>query len=239
MRLLLVENARSAWAPPNFDDCSSVVRAETPDEALSILRHDTVDMILIDLASFVEGGFAFIRQLRASRNDTPLVALAGCDSGARVRALGLGADDAIALPVDSDELRARIAAVARRHRGHKQSSVKIGDLSLSEETREVRVGNIPMPLTRKEYSTLDLLVSRRGSVVTKDMFLDHLYSGLIGPDPKIFDVLVCTLRKKLATLGAHDLIGTVRGQGYTFWRRNQGISASVVAGHTGPVCAAP
>jgi two-component system, cell cycle response regulator CtrA len=215
MRLLVLENPTSAWAPPICDDRSFVVRADTPDEGLSILRHDTVDMVVVDLTSLVDRGLAFIRQLRAARDDTPLVALTGLDANTRVRALGLGADDAIAHPVDPDEFWARLAAVVRRYRGFSQSSLQCGDLVLSSATREVRFREVPLHLPYKEYSMLELLVLRQGTVVTKDLFLNHLYGGLDEPDPKLIDVFICKLRKKLATLGANDLIGTIRGKGYT------------------------
>jgi two-component system cell cycle response regulator CtrA len=116
--------------------------------------------------------------------------------------------------MDIGELTARIQAVFRRHRGYSRSVLKVGDLSLSVETREVRFRDRLIHVTGKEYSTLELLVLRRGQFITKDMFLNHLYGGMDEPDTKIIDVLVCKLRKKLTTAGADGLIGTVWGRGY-------------------------
>ena len=152
MRLLVVAESGSLAASQIWHDGSFVVHGDTPDEALSTLRHKTVDVVVVDIKSHPEEGLAFIRQLRVARNDTPLVALAGHDTNDRVRALSLGADDAIALPVDLSELRARIAAVARRHKGLSQSLVQLGELSLSLESREVTFRSIPVRLTTKEYT---------------------------------------------------------------------------------------
>jgi two-component system cell cycle response regulator CtrA len=197
------------------DDRSFVVHADAPEEAISILRHETVDVVVVDIESFAEDGFALIRRLRGARNDTPVVVLTGHYPDDGVRALRLGADDAMALPVDASELRARIAAVTRRHKGLSQSLAEVGALSLSLESREVRFGDTPMHLTPKEFSMLELLVVRRGQIVTKDMFLNHLYGGMDEPELKIIDVFICKLRRRLSKVGADEMIETIWGRGYT------------------------
>ena len=83
------------------------------------------------------------------------------------------------------------------------------------DSREVLVGNAPVHLTGKEYSILELLVLRKGMVLTKEAFLNHLYGGMDEPEMKIIDVFICKLRKKLAQAGEGNLIGTVWGRGYT------------------------
>jgi two-component system, cell cycle response regulator CtrA len=143
-----------------------------------------------------------------------LVALTGNRSDDRIRALGLGADDAISQPVDRDELRARITSVARRHKGHSQSLLRSGVLSLSIDSREVLINGRPVKITGKEYLMLEILMLRKGQTVTKDMFLNHLYHGVDEADTKIIDVLICKLRRKLNAAGATDVIATVWGQGY-------------------------
>jgi two-component system cell cycle response regulator CtrA len=225
MRLLVIERNRSLTDSQLCDDRSFVVCAGSPDEALLILRHETVDAVVLDVTAFSEAGFTFIRQLRTARNDTPLVALMGHQSADRVRALRLGADEAITQPVDSGELRARIAAVVRRNKGFSRSLTQVGDLSLSPETREVSYRNIPVHLTGREYSLLELLVLRRGRVVSKEMFLSYLYNGMDEPELSIVDVFMCKLRRRLNSVGADGMIGTVRGEGYTL--RNVGGGATL------------
>ncbi len=82
-----------------------------------------------------------------------------------------------------------------------------------------------MHLTGKEYAILELLVLRKGMVLTKDAFLNHLYGGIDEPEMKIIDVFICKLRKKLAQAGAESLIGTVWGRGYMI-REQQDNAAS-------------
>jgi two-component system cell cycle response regulator CtrA len=214
MRLLLVEKTPRGNDSQFCDDRSFVARADTPDQALTMLRHETFDLVVVDLDSLSEQGFAFIQRLRTAENDIPLVALTGPQAHERVRAFGLGADDAIAKPVDTAELQARILTVARRHKGCSQSLVRFGGLSLSRATREVLFRNIPVRLTASEYLMLELLVLRKGQVVSKTMFLNHLYAGMDEPETKIIDVFICKLRRKLNHVGATGIIGTVWGQGY-------------------------
>jgi two-component system cell cycle response regulator CtrA len=133
---------------------------------------------------------------------------------ARVKALSLGADDFIIKPYDKAELLARMQAIVRRSKGFSQPTVRMGRLELNLESREVSVDGRDVHLTGKEYSILELLVLRKGMVLTKEAFLNHLYGGMDEPEVKIIDVFVCKLRKKLARAGADGIIGTIWGRGY-------------------------
>jgi two-component system cell cycle response regulator CtrA len=135
-------------------------------------------------------------------------------AGAKVKGFGVGADDFISKPFDRDELIARIQAVIRRSKGYSQPALRIGNLQLNLDSREVQANGNPVHLTGKEYAILELLVLRRGMVLTKEAFLNHLYGGIDEPEMKIIDVFICKLRKKLAQAGAGNLIGTVWGRGY-------------------------
>ena len=105
-------------------------------------------------------------------------------------------------------------AVIRRSKGFSQPTLKIGPLELNLDSRDVMIDGVPVRLTGKEYSILELLVLRRGMVLTKEAFLNHLYGGMDEPELKIIDVFICKLRKKLAAYGAASLIGTIWGRGY-------------------------
>jgi two-component system cell cycle response regulator CtrA len=131
-----------------------------------------------------------------------------------VKGFGMGADDFITKPFDSQELLARIHAVVRRAKGFSQPTLSVGPLLLNLGSREVSVEGRPVHLTGKEYGILELLTLRKGVVLTKEAFLNHLYGGMDEPEVKIIDVFICKLRKKLATAGADNLIGTVWGRGY-------------------------
>jgi two-component system cell cycle response regulator CtrA len=90
----------------------------------------------------------------------------------------------------------------------------VGPLRLNLDSRQVLVRDVPVHLTGKEYAILELLVLRKGMVLTKEAFLNHLYGGMDEPEMKIIDVFICKLRRKLQLAGADNLIGTVWGRGY-------------------------
>jgi two-component system, cell cycle response regulator CtrA len=192
-----------------------VDQTDSGEEALELLRHYEYDIVLLDLALPDIEGFEVVRRMRISRNDTPVIILSGLTMPqARVRALSLGADDFITKPFDKAELLARMQAIVRRCKGFSQPAVRLGSLELNLDSREVTVNGKEVRLTGKEYSILELLVLRKGMVLTKEAFLNHLYGGLDEPEVKIIDVFVCKLRKKLALAGADNMIGTIWGRGY-------------------------
>ena len=226
MRLLLVAKGACPWTSQICDDRSFVVPADTLDEALSLFRHETFDLVILDVTSFTEGGFAFIRHVRAEGNDTPIVAITGRHAADRTRVLSLGADDAISQPVDSGDLTARIAAVCRRHRGYAQSPIQVGALSLSLDSHAVSFRDIPVRLTITEYAMLELLVLRKGQVVSKERFLNYLYGGVNEPKNKIIAVFICMIRSKLVSVGGAGVIATVWGRGHTIRAIGEQMPAS-------------
>jgi two-component system cell cycle response regulator CtrA len=118
-------------------------------------------------------------------------------------------------PFHKDELVARIHAIVRRSRGHAQSVIETDDLVLNLDTKTVEVNGARVHLTSKEYQMLELLSLRKGTTLTKEMFLNHLYGGIDEPEMKIIDVFICKLRKKLANAsGGKNYIETVWGRGY-------------------------
>ncbi len=108
-----------------------------------------------------------------------------------------------------------IPALVRPSKGHSESLIRTRGLTVNINTRTVEVDDQALHLTGKEYGILVLLSLNKGSIVTKEMFLNHLYGGLDEPDPKIIDVFICKLRKKLkAATGSNDYIETLGGRGY-------------------------
>src|SRR5262245_52248277 len=174
------------------------------------------DIILLDLNLPDMSGFEVLRSLRVSKVKTPiliLTGLAGIED--KVRGLGFGADDYMTKPFHKGELVARIHAIVRRSRGHAQSVIQTGDLVVNLDTKTVEVNGARVHLTGKEYQMLELLSLRKGTTLTKEMFLNHLYGGMDGPEIKIIDVFMCKLRRKLAgAWNGRDYIETVWGRGY-------------------------
>jgi two-component system cell cycle response regulator CtrA len=196
-------------------DGGVVDHVATGEEGLELARRCDYDIVLLDLMLPDIEGFEVVRRMRSSRNETLVLILSGLSRPqAKVKGLGLGADDFISKPFDKAGLLARMQALVRRSKGYSQPSLRVGSLLLNLGSHEVAVDDQPVHLTGKEYAILELLVLRKGMVVSKEGFLNHLYGGMDEPEMKIIDVFICKLRKKLATAGADNLIGTVWGRGY-------------------------
>jgi two-component system cell cycle response regulator CtrA len=174
------------------------------------------DLILLDLNLPDMSGFEVLRKLRAARIDTPILILSGLASlEDKIKGLGLGADDFVPKPFHKDELVARIRAIVRRSQGHAQALIATGSLLVNLDTKTVSIDDVRINLTAKEYQILELLSLRKGSTLTKEMFLNNLYGGMDEPESKIIDVFICKLRKKLAGASqGRNFIETVWGRGY-------------------------
>ncbi len=185
------------------------------EEALEMLRHYDYDLAVLDLDLPDMEGSDLVRRMRHARHPVPALVLSdSAQASVRIRAFAAGADDVVSKPFDQTELVARIQAILRRSKGYAAPVLQIANLRLNLDSREVMVDERPVHLTGKEYSILELLVLRKGIVLTKDAFLNHLYGGMDEPEMKIIDVFICKLRKKLQIAGAGNLIGTIWGRGY-------------------------
>ena len=137
------------------------------------------------------------------------------DTESKLRGFGFGADDYMTKPFNHQELQARIQAIIRRSKGHSQAMVELGDLTINLDTRTAEIRGKELKLTGKEYQILELLSLRKGNVIGKEAFLNHLYGGIDEPEAKIVDVFVCKLRKKLSdAMDGQNMIETVWGRGY-------------------------
>jgi two-component system cell cycle response regulator CtrA len=226
MRALLVEDdLTTARGITMMLRLASVITdtATTGEEALEMAGLYDYDIVVLDIMLPDMEGYEVVRRLRGNRVETPVLVLSGLSRPqAKVRALGMGADDFITKPFDQQELVARVQAIIRRAKGFSQPTLAVGTLSLNLGSREVRVNEREIHLTGKEYAILELLTLRKGLVLTKEVFLNHLYGGIDEPEAKIIDVFICKLRKKLAQAGAGELIGTVWGRGYVLREPHQG-----------------
>ena len=161
-------------------------------------------------------GYEVLRKLRMARVEVPILILTGQEgTEAKLKGFGAGADDFLTKPFDREELIARIHAIVRRSKGHAQSIIQTGRIAVNLDAKTVEADGVPVHLTGKEYQMLELLSLRKGSTLTKEMFLNHLYGGMDEPEVKIIDVFICKLRKKLASAtGGENYIETVWGRGY-------------------------
>ena len=186
------------------------------EDGLEIGKLYDYDIIVLDLMLPDIDGYEVLRRLRAAKVRTPILILSGLNEpDDKIKGFGIGADDYLTKPFDKREFIARIQAIVRRAKGHSESVIHTGKLTVNLDTRSVEVEGQPVHLTGKEYGILELLSLRKGTTLTKEMFLNHLYGGMDEPELKIIDVFVCKLRKKLvAATGGSNYIETVWGRGY-------------------------
>ena len=219
MRVLLIEDdsamARSIELMLRSEGLN-VYTTDLGEEGIDLGKLYDYDIIVLDLQLPDMSGFEVLKALRVAKVQTPVLILSGnAIVEAKVKALGFGADDYMTKPFHKDELVARIQAVVRRSEGHSQSVITTGKLTVNLDAKTVEVDGARVHLTGKEYQMLELLSLRKGTTLTKEMFLNHLYGGMDEPELKIIDVFICKLRKKLAAANeGANYIETVWGRGY-------------------------
>ena len=231
MRVLLIEDD-SATAR----SIESILKSEgyicdltdLGEDGLEIGKLYEYDLIILDLILPDMDGFEVLRRLRASHIQTPILLLSGLSQvDDKVKGLGFGADDYLTKPFNKTELLARAHAIVRRSRGHSESIIRAGRLMVNLKERAVYIDNEPLALTGKEYAILELLALRKGTTLTKEMFLNHLYGGMDEPELKIIDVFVCKQRRKISrALGDDNYIETVWGRGYVLKDPQEGIDGA-------------
>ncbi len=219
MRILLVEDdpttSRSIELMLTHANLN-VYCTDLGEEGIDLAKLYDYDLILLDLNLPDMHGHDVLRQLRLARIDTPILILTGSDdTETKIKGFGFGADDYLTKPFHREELVARIHAIIRRSKGHAQSVIVTGRVKVNLDAKTVEVDGKTVHLTGKEYQMFELLSLRKGTTLTKEMFLNHLYGGMDEPELKIIDVFICKLRKKLGqATGGDNYIETVWGRGY-------------------------
>ncbi len=219
MRILLIEDDPSTSRSIELALATEGIVCDTAslgEEGLELAQIYDYDIIILDMMLPDIDGFEVLRRVRSNDIKTPVLILSGLTgSDSKVKGLGIGADDYVTKPFNRGELVARIQAIVRRSKGHSESVIRVGRMTVNLDERTVEVNGKPVHLTSKEYSILELLVLRKGSPLKKEMFLNHLYGGIDEPELKIIDVFICKLRKKLEEAsGGDNYIETLWGRGY-------------------------
>ncbi len=219
MRILLVEDdpTTSKSIELMLQNANlNVYATDLGEEGIDLAKLYDYDLILLDLNLPDMNGHEVLRQLRIAKVETPILILSGQDDTEnKLKGFGFGADDYMTKPFHRQELVARIHAIVRRSKGHAQSVITTGKFEVNLDAKTVEVEGKPVHLTGKEYQMLELLSLRKGTTLTKEMFLNHLYGGMDEPELKIIDVFICKLRKKLSeATGGENYIETVWGRGY-------------------------
>ena len=231
MRVLLIEDDSATAQSIELmlkSEGFNVYTTDLGEEGVDLGKIYDYDLILLDLNLPDMSGMDVLRTLRVAKINTPIMILSGTSEiDTKVKTFGSGADDYMTKPFHKDELVARIHAVVRRSKGHAQSVIRTGDITVNLDAKTVEVFSQRVHLTGKEYQMLELLSLRKGTTLTKEMFLNHLYGGMDEPELKIIDVFICKLRKKLASAanGQHH-IETVWGRGYVLRDPNEMLVVS-------------
>jgi two-component system, cell cycle response regulator CtrA len=226
MRVLLIEDDGATAQSIELmlkSENFNVYATDLGEDGAEIGKLYDYDIILLDLNLPDISGYEVLRTLRVAKVKTPILILSGLGTiEDKVKGLGFGADDYLTKPFHKDELVARIQAIVRRSKGHAQSVIVTGDLVVNLDQKTVEVAGVRVHLTSKEYQMLELLSLRKGTTLTKEMFLNHLYGGMDEPELKIIDVFICKLRKKLKNAsGGREYIETVWGRGYVLREPNE------------------
>ncbi|WP_343162843.1 response regulator transcription factor [Paragemmobacter kunshanensis] len=178
MRVLLVEDdpatSRSIELMLTHANLN-VYCTDLGEDGIDLAKLYDYDLILLDLNLPDMSGHEVLRQLRLARIETPILILSGSDdTDNKIRGFGFGADDYLTKPFHREELIARIHAIIRRSKGHAQSVIRTGRVNVNLDAKSVDVDGKSVHLTGKEYQILELLSLRKGTTLTKEMFLNHL-----------------------------------------------------------------
>ncbi len=233
MRVLLIEDDGATAHSIELmlkSESLNVYATDLGEEGVDLGKLYDYDIILLDLNLPDMSGFEVLRSLWMAKVKTPILILSGITTiEDKVKALCIGADDYLTKPFHKNELIARTHAIVRRSQGHAQSVVQTGDLIVNVDAKTVHIKQVRVNLTIKEYRMLELLSLRRGTTITKEMFLSQLYCGMDEPEIKIIDVFMCKICKKLATASnGKEYIETVWGRGYLL-REPQEVKAKMSA----------
>ena len=216
MRILIVEDTRDVGEGlvESIESMGHSVDwahdGETGDEWL---RTTTYELVVLDLMLPDMDGIMLLKRLRQRRGDTPVLILTARSAiNDRIDSLDMGADDYLVKPFDFGELQARVRSLLRRHSGDRSNELTCGKLVFDRSARSVRIGKIPVKLTRRELSLLEIFMARPTMIFSKAQLLDQLFGFNAEPTENSIEVMIARLRPKIAE--ADIEIIAQRGIGY-------------------------
>src|SRR3954469_5769445 len=218
MRVLVVEDEkktasfiRKALQAEGF----AVDVCHNGDDALVSAGATAFDGIVLDIMLPGRDGLSVLRQLRESKNNTPVLLLSARGQvNERVEGLNAGADDYLAKPFALAELIARVRSLGRRGGEPKSVILKVADLALDTTTRQARRGGTTFELTTREYRLLEFLMRSPGRICGRMAILEKVWDYDFDPGTNLVDVYIMRLREKIDSGFEAKLLHTVRGIGY-------------------------
>lgn len=185
------------------------------EEGERIASTESFDVLILDMRLPGKSGLEVLQSLRAKGFETPVLVLTAQDAvDAKVRTFRAGADDYVTKPFAFEELLARVEALSRRPKAMASPVLKVADLELNRDTREVHRDGTPIDLTPKEFAVLEYLMRHAGRVMSRTLITEYAWGYHFDPGTNIVDVVINHLRKKVDAGRSRKLITTVRGVGY-------------------------
>lgn len=226
VKVLLVEDDRkiAAFVEKGLKEQGFTVDAcDNGDDGYLLATTRAYDVILLDIMLPGRDGLSILKNLRERKQATPVLLLTARSAlNERLEGLNLGADDYICKPFFVEELVARIHAVTRRVSGDSLNLQQCGDLVMNLINREVRVGEMQIELTAREFSLLELLMRSPDRVYTRTQILEHVWGYDFDPESNVVDVYIRRLRNKLNIHPDLRFIETIRGVGYRLEKKSKG-----------------
>jgi two-component system copper resistance phosphate regulon response regulator CusR len=180
-----------------------------------IAASESFDVLILDMRLPGKSGLDVLQSLRARGFETPVLVLTAQDAvDAKVRTFRAGADDYVTKPFAFEELLARVEALSRRPKALASPVLKVADLEVNRDTREVRRDGTLVDLTPKEFAVLEYLMRHAGRVMSRTLITEYAWGYHFDPGTNIVDVVINHLRKKIDAGRGRKLITTVRGVGY-------------------------
>ncbi|HEY4953710.1 MAG TPA: response regulator transcription factor [Gemmatimonadaceae bacterium] len=187
----------------------------TGDEGERMAVAGNYDLIILDMRLPGKSGLQVLHDLRGRGFERPVLVLTAQDAiDAKVETLRAGADDYVTKPFAFEELLARVEALSRRPRVLATPALKVADLELNLDTREVTRRGAAVELTPKEYTVLEYLMRHAGRVMSRTLITEYAWGYHFDPGTNIVDVVINHLRKKIDANHTMKLIHTIRGVGY-------------------------
>jgi two-component system OmpR family response regulator len=185
------------------------------EEGERIAASESFDVVILDMRLPGKSGLDVLQSLRGRGFETPVLVLTAQDAvDAKVRTFRAGADDYVTKPFAFEELLARVEALSRRPKVMASPVLKVADLEVNRDTREVHRDGQPIELTPKEFAVLEYLMRHAGRVMSRTLITEYAWGYHFDPGTNIVDVVINHLRKKIDAGRAKKLITTVRGVGY-------------------------
>jgi len=218
MKILIIEDDKEiseALREGLEDEAYAVDTCLDGDEGYRTAMAEEYDLIILDVMLPSMNGFEACQKLRAEKNKTPILMLtARGQSQDVVRGLDFGADDYLAKPFDFEVLLAHMRAILRRPKQKLEEVLRVGDLTLDPNTKQVTRAGDEIKLTTKEFAVLEYLMRNEGKVLSKEKIISNVWDFDADVLPNNVELFIMFLRKKIDKPYKTKLIQTVPGFGY-------------------------